>query len=117
MTELTDLTGAEYETGTRGAAVLLIKSAAEMLGGLDVDATTDAEVVDCLKVIDHLVHAASVHTLLAIESRLGELVAQQRIATALIGTGHMGVLDSDAEIRPARDAVRKLLGLSVDGQS
>ncbi|MGY1945304.1 hypothetical protein [Nocardia asiatica] len=56
---------------------------------------------------------ANVSALLAIEARLGELVEQQRIANALTGTGHMGVFNSDAEIRPARNAVRRLLGLPV----
>ncbi|MGY4098076.1 hypothetical protein ACW2Q0_00690 [Nocardia sp. R16R-3T] len=47
--------------------------------------------------------------------RLGELVEQQRIANALTGgTGYMGVLNSDAELRPARNAVRRLLGLEVE---
>lgn len=61
-----------------------------------------------------LASEATAHALLAIEARLGELVEQQRIANALIGTGHMGVFNSDAEIRPARAAVRRLLGLEPD---
>ncbi|MGW4325415.1 hypothetical protein ACWEKR_05935 [Nocardia sp. NPDC004573] len=64
-----------------------------------------------------LASEATAHALLAIEARLGELVEQQRIANALIGVGHMGVFNSDAEIRPARNAVRRLLGLPVTGEA
>jgi hypothetical protein len=110
VNEPTDAT--EVQTGTRAAAVLLIKAAAVAVGDLDNDTTTEAEAAAGMVAIGHAANLASVYALLAIEERLGELVAQQRIANALIGTGHMGVINSDAEIRPARDAVRKLLGLT-----
>ncbi|WP_054812085.1 hypothetical protein [Nocardia arizonensis] len=54
---------------------------------------------------------ANIAALLAIAEHLGELIEQQKIANAMHGIGHMGVLNSDAELRPAREAVRRLLGL------
>ncbi|MBF6399755.1 hypothetical protein IU438_28715 [Nocardia cyriacigeorgica] len=55
--------------------------------------------------------SAQARALTQIADRLAELVEQQKIANGLTATGRMGVLDSDAELLPARRAARKLLGL------
>lgn len=72
MSEATDAT--EVQTGTRVAAVLLIEATALAVADLDNDTTTEAEATAGLVAIDHAAKVASVHALLAIESRLGELV-------------------------------------------
>jgi hypothetical protein len=61
-----------------------------------------------------LASQANVSALLAIEARLGELVEQQRIATALDALQHPGVVENLDEHRGARAKVRRLLGLDSD---
>ncbi|MBW0270755.1 hypothetical protein ATM97_06970 [Nocardia sp. MH4] len=80
-----------------------------------LDAIANANLIDREDVVPRVLMGL-ISAALAIEARLGELVEQQRIANALSGTGRMGVFDSDAEIAPAREAVRKLLGLSTDSE-
>ncbi|MFJ1461792.1 hypothetical protein [Nocardia sp. N2S4-5] len=84
-------------------------SALESLDSLDLLRNTGADDAAFVP----LAAEATAHALLAIEARLGELVEQQRIANALNATGRMGVLNSDAELRPAREAARRLLGLDT----
>ncbi|MFI2561554.1 hypothetical protein [Nocardia farcinica] len=57
--------------------------------------------------------ASQTRVLVQVAERLAEIAEQLRISNAMTGTGHMGVLNSDAELRPARNAVRRLLGLPV----
>lgn len=60
--------------GTRGAAELLLATAAAVLGQLDEDTATEAEAAAGFTVAGHLAEVASVHAQLAIEARLGEVV-------------------------------------------
>ncbi|WP_280489544.1 hypothetical protein [Nocardia farcinica] len=57
--------------------------------------------------------ASQTRALVQVAERLAEIAEQLRISNAMTGTGHMGVLNSDAELRPARNAVRRMLGLPV----
>lgn len=70
---MTDETGGTYEPGTRAAAVLLIKAAAEAVAELDSGPATEEEAAVGLVAIGHAATVASVHAQLAIEARLGEV--------------------------------------------
>ncbi|RJO74144.1 hypothetical protein D5S18_18500 [Nocardia panacis] len=54
---------------------------------------------------------ATAHALLAIEARLGELLAEQRMANT-IAAYEARVIEGDNEYRQARDTVRAVLGLA-----
>lgn len=96
----------------RSTAELLIKGVGEQWNNaIANERLTDNELDQHLQLLRTGTLLASACASLAIESRLGEIVEQLQIANALRGTGHMGVLNSDAELRAARAAVRRLLGL------
>lgn len=96
----------------REIARSLLEYAAKIAESLkDVPDPTPSDVRSLHEIYVSTGTLAAARAQLAIETRLGEIVEQLQIANALRGTGHMGVLNSDAELRAARAAVRRLLGL------
>ncbi|MFD3748368.1 hypothetical protein [Nocardia sp. NPDC058633] len=66
----------------REAAIEMLDGAAKTLADIDADMSSPVDRLELLTMSNLLANFANVNALLAIESRLGELVEQQRIANA-----------------------------------
>jgi hypothetical protein len=109
------VSGQDWKPGREAAEKALREAgrySAEVGDGVGDLTRTEFEIFT--NTIASMLGAANSHALLAVEARLGELVEQQRIATAIAATQCGVVFYEPSEFRQVRANVRRLLGLNTD---